>query len=188
VGELKQFSPDAVDLTIITTVVAIVKPISVVTVVVVPYPQHSINPADRATDGAAKDTADYFADRTGGTVALVGPFICASHNALSLRGKRHCNEGQGSCHYCELRSHKKFSACDCCFPAGLGPGSEHQIADLVSFEPSTFIQWSLHKIKKQLNKQQQCIYFFGPLWLKKFTIQGDRHRKSCRNASHEQMH
>jgi hypothetical protein len=72
-------------------------------VTVVPYPQHSINPADRA----AKDTADYFADRTGGTVALVGSFICASHNALSLRGKRHCNEGHGSCHYCELRSHKE---------------------------------------------------------------------------------
>jgi hypothetical protein len=127
----------------------------VVTVVVVPYPQHSINPTDRATDCAAKDTADdYFADRTGGTVALVGPFICASHNALSLRGKRHCNEGQGSCHYCELRSHKKFSACDCCFPAGLGPGSEHQIADLLSFERSTFIHRRLHKIKKQLNNQQ----------------------------------
>jgi len=125
-GELKLFSPDAVDLTIIATVVAIVNSISVVTVVVVPYPQHSINPADHAADCTAKHTADYFADRTGGTVAFVGAFICASHNALSLRGKRHCNESQGSCNYCESRFHEKFSTGDYCFPAGLGPGSEHQ--------------------------------------------------------------
>jgi hypothetical protein len=131
----------------------------VVTVVAVPYPQHSINPADRATDCAAKDTADYLSNRTGGTVALVGAFICASHNALSLRGKRHCNESQGSRNYCELRFHEKCSACDYCFPAGLGPGSEHLIADLVSFERSTSIQCCLHKIKKQLNERQQRIYF-----------------------------
>jgi len=80
-------------------VVAIGNSISVVTVMVVPYPQHSINPAIRATDCTAKDTADYFSDRTGGTIALISPFICASHNALSLGGERQDHEGQGAHNY-----------------------------------------------------------------------------------------
>jgi hypothetical protein len=86
-----QSCPDVEQSTVIAAVISIIvaiRPISVVTSMVVPHSQRPINRAFNPTDRTANDPAD----RTGGTIALVGPFISAAHNALSLHCEGQCDE------------------------------------------------------------------------------------------------
>jgi hypothetical protein len=86
--------PESVELTIVAPDVAIVISVPVVMTIVVPYPQHAIDRAERAADCTADDASDGPADRTGGTTALVGALMCAAHDALSLRRERHDKKKQ----------------------------------------------------------------------------------------------